>query len=220
MTRLSLTLLALVVTGGFRPPLATAADPPPVVAVEGQPFAANAGRLMKALDFLGAPLPADAAKELAKAIEDKDAKKIQETLDKYVLFVVNINPESRVKVARGPAEAKLQQAGWTPALVKVINESTVKKALKILSPQSGNRYSGSGEKNPKDDPKIVERFLQVEMFTAPPMTQDLSGLAAEYAIALIYSSESGKREATIGFDVGQGNQDVGFRGETAVLFDV
>ena len=42
----------------------------------------------------------------------------------------------------------------------------------------------------------------------------------EYAIALIYSSESGKREATIGFDVGQGNQDLGFRGEMAVLFEV
>ena len=167
---------------------------------------------MKALDFLGAPIDADTGKALAKAIEDKDAKRVQEALDKHVLFVVSINPESRVKVARGPAEAKLNQAGWTPILVKVINESTVKKPLRILSPQSGNRFSGSGDKNPKDDPKIVERFLQVEMFTAPPMTQDLSGLKAEYAIALIYSSEPGKREATIGFDVGPGNQDTGFRG--------
>src|SRR5262249_45925301 len=33
-------------------------------------------------------------------------------------------------------------------------------------------------------------------------------------------SEAGKREATIGFDVGQGTQDLGFRGEAPVLFDI
>ena len=58
------------------------------------------------------------------------------------------------------------------------------------------------------------------MFASPPMTDRLSGLGVEYAIALIYSHESGKREATIGFDVEQGNQDLGFRGEVPVLFDV
>ena len=57
------------------------------------------------------PLPADVSKELAAAIAAKDAKKIQEVLDKHVLFVVSLNPEARVKVARGPADAKLQQAG-------------------------------------------------------------------------------------------------------------
>jgi hypothetical protein len=216
MTRLSLALLALSVL----PVAARAADPPPVVDVEGQPVAANAERLVKALDFLGAPLPAEAGKALAKAIADKDAMKVQEALDRHVLFVVNINPESRVKVARGPAEPRLQQAGWTPVLVKVVNEGTVKKQLRIQSPQAGERFSGRGDRNPKDDPKIAERFLELEVYRKPPMTDELSGLAAEYAIALVYSTEAGKREATVGFDVGQGNQDVGFRGETAVLFDV
>jgi hypothetical protein len=58
------------------------------------------------------------------------------------------------------------------------------------------------------------------MFTASPMTASLSGLEAEYAVALIYSSESGSREATVTFDVGQGTQDLGFRAELPVLFDV
>ncbi len=217
--RLPLALATLLI--GTAP--AVAADPPPVVAdVEGQPLAANAERLAKALQFLGAPLPPDAAKELHAAIEAKDAAKVQQVLDPRVLFVVSINPESRVKVARGPAEARLQQAGYVPALVKVVNDSTVKKPLKISSPQSGPRYSGAGRpaKDPKDDPKIVERFLQVEMFTAPPMTGELSGLKVEYALALIYSTEAGKREATIAFDVGQGTQDLGFRAELPVLFDV
>jgi hypothetical protein len=218
MPRLSAVLALLAVA-----PAAIAVDQPPIVAgVEGQPLAANAARLVKALDFLGAPLPAEPAKALAKAIEDKDAKAIQQVLDKHVLFVVTINPEARVKAARGPAEPTIQQAGWTPALIKVVNESTVKKPLKVASPQSGEVYSGPGRdaKNPKDNPKIVGRFLELEMFTSPPMTADLSGLGAEYALALIYSTEAGKREATIGFDVGQGNQDLGFRGEVPVLFEV
>ena len=202
---------------------ARAADPPPVVGdVEGQPLAQNAGRVIEALDFLGAPLPADTAKQLQTAIDAKDANKVQQVLDKRVLFVVNINPESRVKVARGPADATLQQAGFVPVLVKVVNESTVKKPLSISSPQSGNVYSdpGKNEKQPNADPKIVGRFLQVEMVGGPKMTADLSGLKVEYAIALIYSSEAGKREATIGFDVGQGTQDIGFRAEVPVLFEV
>jgi hypothetical protein len=52
------------------------------------------------------------------------------------------------------------------------------------------------------------------------MATNLSGLKVEYAIALIYSSEAGKREATLGFDIGQGTQDLGFRAEVHVLFDV
>jgi len=220
------TSLALLVLGlGTRQGAArlSAADAPPVVAdVEGQPLAANAERLTKALQFLGAPLPADPTQELQAAIDAKDVKKIQQVLDPRALFVVTLNPESRVKVARGPAEAKLQQNGYAPALVKVVNESTVKKQLKVSSPQSGPVYSGPGRnaKDPKADPKAVERFLQVEMVTAPPMTGELSGLKVEYALALLYSAEAGKREATIAFDVGQGSQDLGFRAEVPVLFDV
>src|SRR5207248_7952726 len=62
--------------------------------------------------------------------------------------------------------------------------------------------------------------LDVEMYTKEPMTGTLSGLKLEYALALISSSEAGKREATLSFDVGQGSQDLGFRAEVPVLFDV
>jgi hypothetical protein len=218
MIRLSLALFALFAVAGA----ARAADVPIIADVEGQPLAANAGRLLTALETLGAPLPEDATKALKKAIEDKDAKKVQELLDKHVLFAITINPEARLKVAKGPGSTTIQQAGWTPVVVKVMNDSTAKKQLRIMSEQAGPVYSGDRrvDKNPKDDPKIVQRFLGLEVYTAPPMTDTLSGLKVEYAIALIYSSESGKREATIGFDIGQGNQDLGFRGETPVLFEV
>ena len=66
----------------------------------------------------------------------------------------------------------------------------------------------------------TDRFLELEMFQTQPMTRQLSGLEVEYAIALIYCSEQGRREATIEFDVGQGTQDIGFRGQVPVLFQV
>ena len=75
-------LLALLFVGTSALP---AVEPPPIITdVEGQPLAANAERLAKALDFLGMPLPEATAKELATAIDAKDAKGVQKALDARV----------------------------------------------------------------------------------------------------------------------------------------
>jgi hypothetical protein len=196
----------------------SAADPLPVVGdVEGQPLGANAERVGKALEFLGTPLPADIAGKLAEAITAKDAKKIQEILDPRALLQVTINPESRVKVATGPGSTTIQQSGFTPVLVKVVNEAVAKGKLRVTSPQAGPVHSTDYKKVKQD---LSGRFLDLSLHTGPPLTANLSGLKVEYAVLLIYSSEAGKREATIAFDVGQGTQDLGFRGEAPVLFDV
>src|SRR5258708_5627164 len=94
------------------------------VEVEGQPLAANVERLQQALDFLGAPLSSTLQAALKEA--GRDARKIQQALDPQVLLLMSINPESRVKVARGAAPAVLQQGGYTPILIKVVNDSPVK----------------------------------------------------------------------------------------------
>jgi hypothetical protein len=187
------------------------------VEVEAQPLAANVTRLLQALDLVGAPLAQDQAEALRAAAKARDARKLQELLDPHVLVAVTINPESRVKAARGPAPAALQQGGYTPVIIKVLNDSTVTKPLRLSSPQAGPIFSGGAAGNVKLD---RDRFLDVELFTKQPMTANLSGLKAEYVLALIHSSEAGRREATLGFDVGQGSQDLGFRGEVAVLFSV
>ncbi len=204
---------------------------PPAVAVEGQPLAANVQRLMDALDQAGAPLPAALRVELTQAAADRDAPKLQALLDSRVLLVVHLNPEARVKIARGPAPARLQQAGYTPVLVKVINESGGTQSLRLGSPQAGPVYAGmsklSGDRmqqhhlrENENTARRTDRFLEVEMVTTPPMATSLSGLAVEYAIALIYAHEAGRREATLTCDAGQGTQDLGFRAEVPVLFDV
>lgn len=201
------------------------------VAVDGQPLAANITRLLDALEYLGRPLPDSVRREAARRGQTRDAAALQQLVDPYVLLVVHINPEARVRVVRGPAPAVLQQAGYTPVIVKVLNEPGGTQVLRIGSPQAGPVYAGmsrlSGERMQQQHLRENEntegrtdRFLDVEMSTAAPMTRTLSGLAVEYALALIYSSEGGRREATISFDVGQGTQDLGFRAEVPVLFDV
>ena len=98
--------LLLLVTGR-----SFAADKLDIKTVEGQPLGENAKRLLDALDFLGAPLPKETADAIRTAAKDRDAAKLQELLDPHVLVQVTINPESRVKAARGPAAAKLA-AEW------------------------------------------------------------------------------------------------------------
>lgn len=207
------------------------AGPVPRSAVEAQPLGANIERLLEALDYLGAPVSPSLRRDLSAAARARSAEKLQQLLDDRVLLVVHINPETRVKVARGPAAAVLQQAGYTPAIVKILNESGGTQRLNIGSPQAGPVYAGMASlsadrmqqqhlrKNENVEGRS-DRFLDVEMFAAPPMTPTLSGLEVEYALALIYSTEAGRREATITFDVGQGTQDLGFRAEAPVLFTV
>jgi hypothetical protein len=201
------------------------------VAVEAQPLAANIQRLVEALEYLGTPLPADLRADLTKADRAGDAKSLQALLEARVLLVVHINPEARVRVSRGTAPAVLQQAGHTPVLVKIINESGATGRLRIGSPQSGPVYAGMARlsaermqqehlRTNENTERRTDRFLELEMFTAAPMAANLSGLDLEYAVALMYSSDSGRREATITFDLGQGTQDLGFRAEVPILFTV
>lgn len=200
------------------------------VAVEAQPLAANVERLAQALEQLGAPLPADVRAAADRAGRDRDANALQSVLDPRVLIAVHINPEARVRVTRGPAAAVLQQGGYTAVILKIVNESRSTPRLRIGSPQAGPVYAGmaslSADRMQQQHLRVNEnsegrtdRFLDVEMFSSSPMTPTLSGLEVEYAIALIYSSEVGRREATIVIDGGQGTQDLGFRAEVPVLFD-
>jgi hypothetical protein len=203
----------------------------PPVEVEGQPLGANVLRVSEALDTLGAPLPAGVKTELAAAARVRDAQRLQALLDPHVLLAVHINPEARVKVARGPAAAVLQQHGYVPVLVKVANESGGTQRLRIGSPQAGPVYAGmtplAGRRmqqpqlrENENTERRTDRFLESEMLTTPPLAANLSGLAVEYAVALLYSSEAGRREATITIDAGQGTQDLGFRAEAPILFTV
>src|SRR6516162_9690686 len=123
-TGLNARAVAVIVSITVAPSAISADDLHPVK-VEGQPLAANVIRVLQALETLGSPLPKKTVNDLAQAAKERDASQLQRLLDPHVLLAVSLNPESRVKVQRGPAPALLQQAGFTPVLVKVVNESTV-----------------------------------------------------------------------------------------------
>ena len=197
------------------------------VQVEAQPLQAQAMRVAKALEFLGEPLSRKDAKQLSRALEQDDEDsvyQIQEVLDRRVLADVHINPESRVKVSRGNANASLVQQGWRIFLVKVHNEAGVTAALDIQSPNAGPVYKRSSG-SPAPDTAIIKtsdvktRWMSVASFDSQPLEKTLSGLECEYRIVQIFSRDAGKREATLQFNVGQGTQDLGFRSDLPILFD-
>jgi len=197
--------------------VARADDPLPAVDdVALQPLAANAKSIAEALTFLGAPLSDEGAAALEKGCNETDQVKgvraIQAVLDPLCLAAVDINPESRVKVRAGPAEAQLIQAGWRTFLVKVHNAAGVTAELKAESPQAIPLANSPAE-------TIGDRWLDLGLFTDRPlMGKRLSGLELEYRVIQLYSRDAGKRSAKLAFNVGQGTQDIGFRNDVDVLF--
>lgn len=185
--------------------------------VDFQPLAAQAERLVQAMDQLGEPLaPADRAAVLDAARGTGGAgavDRIEQTLDRYCLLIVDINPESRVKVARGLAEPRLLEQGWRSFLIHVNNAAGVTAPLRIESP--------SAQPLPGATPaQVVQRWLQILPFTSQPMSAQLSGLGVEYRVVSLFSRDRGQREAKLTCDVGQGTQDLGFRSDADVLFTV
>lgn len=118
---LSPGLLLLLLAGTAAP--AHADRLPQVDEVEFQPLSAQVRRVVEAYDLLGQPLPPRLKARLENALNGSDqaqaVHEIQEILDPLCLIGVTINPESRVKVAPGPADANLVQHGWRVFLVKV-----------------------------------------------------------------------------------------------------
>lgn len=218
--------IALIV--GFSGLTAFAVD---VVSVDAQPLASNARRLIQSLDSLGFPLAGEDAARIGAAIASLDAAEIQQAIDPHVLAVITINPEERVSVQRGPAKASLQQAGYKPMLLKVINHGTSTSRLRVSSPQAGPVYAGTARLSMERQQQLQllenqntsgskERFLGIEMHVDAPMAPQLSGLEVEYAIALLAANEAGKREAVLQFDIGDGTADLEHRNELPVLFDI
>jgi hypothetical protein len=198
--------------------------------VEPQPLLAQALRLKEALIFLGSSLSAEDGKRLdalkGKPLNNETVKQIQEILDPYCLATVAINPEARVKVLRGPAVPRIIQNGWTSFIVKVMNEAGSTAQLQVESPNAAfAMHAPSFEPRVKKENvitagEVANRFLEIQVYRNRPMLSHLSGLKVEYAIVQIYSKDAGQREAEIGFNIGQGTQDIGFRNTIPILFTI
>lgn len=193
-----------------------------------QPLAQQTRRLEQALLYLGQPLSPQVSRAINEAVglEDERAAvgRIQEALDDLVLVEVEINPESRVKLRQGAARPALVEHGTRLFLVKVLNQAGVTAPLRVFSPNSGpTSLRSRGEHEPAMElgaNEVRERWADLSIYRAPPMAERLSGLPVEYEILQVFSRDSGQRSAKIAMDVGQGTQDIGFRNDILVLFDI
>jgi hypothetical protein len=202
------------------------ARPIPQPSVPLQPLAQQARRVETALNYLGQPLAAADRQALDAAVAASDeaaaVQQIQATLDRHVLAVVRINPESRVSVEQGPAKPELVEGGTRLFLVKVLNEGQVTAPLRVESPNSGNVYvTSNGSPEPKQvltSADVRDRWASISLYDRQPMPRRLSGLPVEYVILEVFSRDSGQRSADIAFNVGQGTQDIGYRNDIPILF--
>jgi len=149
-----------------------------------------------------------AARELTATIRAAAATgnyaMLHAALEPHLLLNVTVSPESRVKVDRGPAEVSLIANQPRLALIKITNQSGGQQRLTAAS-----AYAGAAQ-NP----------FAIEVLNRGELTADLTGVLEEYRLLSITCAQPGKRELTIRFDAGLGTQDLGFRGETPVLFEV
>src|SRR6266404_5380481 len=168
-----------------------------------QPFAQQVRQVETTLAYLGQPLSADDHEVIDQAVPDADEAaavvRLEQTLDKYTLAIVEINPESRVKVQPGAAKPELVEAGTRIFLVKVVNKAGVTARLVAESPNALPIFmrSDSSSEPPK---KILpadarDRWMSLELYDKDPMPPKLSGLPLEYRVLAIYSRDRGQRNA-------------------------
>ncbi len=170
-----------------------------------QPLAQHVRNIEDALGFLGQPLPGEIHRQINRAMamenEEQAVAAIQKALEPLVLLTVDINAESRVKVAQSEAKPDLVEGGTRLFLVKVENQAGVRARLRVESPNSGPTYLTSrGEAEPKMEltqQEVKERWADIGIYDRQPMAERLSGLAVEYAILTVYSRDRGQRSAKI-----------------------
>ena len=198
--------------------------------ISAQPLLHHIQRLQDALDYLGEPLPKQVMTQLNTARKTSEnaaaVDLVLDALDPLCLAIITINPESRVKVSAGTVSPELAEQGWRNFLVKVVNEAGVTAPLKVSSdnalPMSFGGWGGVDRKTPKAGiPNLQrDRWMGLQTYDSRPLNPTLSGLPIEYRIVQVFSRDAGKRAATLHFDVGQGTQDLGYRSELMVTFDI
>jgi len=155
--------------------------------------------------------PATLAPLLKRLVRQKEFAQIDSVLAAYTVLTVQINPEARVKLERGGVKVALRVGANRLYLVKIINEAGVTAPLRIAA----------------SDPAVLaptkptgqNSWLTVRLKGLAPDSERLmlNGSATEYGILELGCRERGTRVIGLSADIGQGTQDIGFRGETTLL---
>src|SRR5262245_14256874 len=137
-----------------------------------QPFAQHVRAVETSLAYLGQPLAQSDHEAINEAVGDADeiaaVNRLQQILDKYTIAIVDINPESRVKVQAGAAKPELVEGGTRTFLVKVLNKAGVTSPLVAESPNAVPIFVQSD--NSPEPPKTIspadtrDRWMEVELY--------------------------------------------------------
>lgn len=166
-----------------------------------QPFVQEVRQVEATLAYLGEPLPPKDEKAIqalfTKTDEAEAVSGLEQILDQHTLAIVEINPESRVKVRPGPAKHELVEAGTRVFLVKVSNLAGVTARLQAKSPNAlpvSIQSDGSAEP-PKEisSADLRDRWMGLDLYDKDPMSERLSGLPLEYRVLEIYSRDPFRR---------------------------
>jgi hypothetical protein len=133
---------------------------------------------------------------------------LRNAAEPLTIFKVQINPESRVKLAPVTLPESLVQHRTQRFLIEIHNEARIQAPLRILAVDHS-----SGDRQPADwcDVRLIENLVSSSI---------LSGEENEWKLLEMRSDIAGRREVRFEADVGQGTQDLGFRATTDVLLKV
>lgn len=168
-------------------------------------FKSDKARLLQMLDSLPASPGLEKVKQAVQA--SKLYLEMKEATRSVTLADVQINPESRVKIAAVNSRLELPASQALPYLIYVENTAGMKSPLRIQPFDLSTR--------PVEPAKWCSVTL-VENKSSSPL---LSGVLDEFKLIELQVDGKGLREVRLVADAGQGTQDLGFRATTDILID-
>ena len=168
--------------------------------MDAQPFIAHVRRLSEVMRMLGIPVSKDVAQAIKESshVDDSVAiSRIMQALDTQCAAFVTLNAADSGDVIAAKRTPNLIENGWTPLLVKVINNVGATHPLRIHTSSARARYGVSKADSAK-------AWIDIRPVTTRPLETSLSGLPVQYVLYQAYAQGTGKRSCVIAFDIPTG----------------
>jgi hypothetical protein len=151
-------------------------------------------------------LPRPDARALEPQLTAADSSaSLAAVVEPLVVLRVDVNPESRVKMAAVSPLPELVVDRTYRVLLEVSNAARIRAPLRVMATDRSTT------------PPRSARFCEVGLVDGIASSSFLSGAEREWKIVEIRLLEAGRREVHLEADVGQGTQDLGFRAAADLL---